>query len=96
MEEVLVRFPLVAQQFFEQLDNESLTNTRIVSKSWLRFVDDLKFPMIRKIEKVVDTPDMDWQRVFRYLISFIYRGFPLQGVEKPTLLPDKVNPFRPG
>ena len=65
MEEVLLRFPLLAQKMFEQLDNESLTNSRTVNKSWLQFIDDQKFPWIRKIEKLMDSPDIDWQSIFR-------------------------------
>ena len=65
MEELLVRFPLLAQKTFQELDNESLANSKIVSKLWLRFVDDQKFPMIRKIEKIMDTPEINWQSVFR-------------------------------
>ena len=40
MEELIARFSHIAKQIFEQLDNKSLTNSREVSKSWQKFIDD--------------------------------------------------------
>ena len=37
------------QGIFEELDDKSLTNCKIASKSWCDFVEDKKFPFIRKI-----------------------------------------------
>ena len=40
MEELIARFPHIAEQIFQQLNNKSLTNCQEVSKSWLKFIDD--------------------------------------------------------
>ena len=47
MEELITRFPHVAEQIFEQLNNISLTKCREVEKSWQTFIDDKNLPWIR-------------------------------------------------
>ena len=47
MEELIARFPQIAEQIFEQLDNKSLTNCREVAKSWQEFVDDRNMSWVR-------------------------------------------------
>ena len=40
IENLIERFPHVATQIFEQVDDKSLTNCREVSKTWMEFVDE--------------------------------------------------------
>ena len=49
MEKALLRFPHLGQQIFESLDPDSLRRSLAVSKSWERFISNLKFPWIRMI-----------------------------------------------
>jgi hypothetical protein len=49
MEEILMRFPHIGEKFFEELDNKSLAKCRQADRSWKTFIDDQKFPWIRKI-----------------------------------------------
>ena len=49
MEEILRRFPHIGEQIFEELDNKSLAKCRQADRSWKTFIDDQKFPWIRKI-----------------------------------------------
>jgi len=50
MEDIIGRFPHIAKQIFEKLDNKSLTNCRVVSKSWQEFIDNRKLLWIRIVE----------------------------------------------
>ena len=47
IEDFLLRFPHIAEQIFEQLDNRSLTKCRGVSKLWRRFIDVRNLAWIR-------------------------------------------------
>ena len=49
MEEILMRFPHIGEQIFEELGNKSLAICRQADRSWKTFIDDQKFPWIRKI-----------------------------------------------
>ena len=51
MEEVLVRFPHIGNQVFQQLDNEDLIKCRKISPSWNEFIGNQKLPWIRMIKK---------------------------------------------
>ena len=52
MDELFARFPHIAMQIFEQLDNKSLTNCREVANSWQKFIDERNMSWIR----IVDLP----------------------------------------
>ena len=67
MEQVLLRFPMVAQQLFEQLDTENLVNCRNVSQNWQEFIDDQKFYSIQKIEILSKIPKFDWRKIFQHI-----------------------------
>ena len=43
MEDQIFRFPHIAQQIFEQLDNKNLATCREVDKDWQYFIDNEKF-----------------------------------------------------
>ena len=67
MEQVLLRFPMVAQQLFKQLDTENLVNCKSVSRNWQEFINDQKFYTIRKIEILSKLPEFDWQKIFQHI-----------------------------
>ena len=48
---VIVRFPDIAEMIFNQLENCSIANCRKVNESWRTFIDNQKLPWIRKILK---------------------------------------------
>ena len=47
MDDVILRFPHIAKQVFEQMDNKSLANCREVSKTWMNSVDEENFSWTR-------------------------------------------------
>ena len=65
MEQVLLRFPIVAQQLFEELDTENIVNCRNVSRNWQDFIDDQKSYTIRKIGILSKLPEFNWQKIFQ-------------------------------
>ena len=50
MEYLTERFPHIAEQIFEQLDNKSLTKCREVNKVWKNFIDERNYPWIRIVK----------------------------------------------
>ena len=67
MEHVLLRFPMVAQWLFEQLNAESLVNCRSVTRTWQQFIDNQKFPSIQKIGALSKLPISHWQMIFQQI-----------------------------
>ena len=51
IEDLIERFPHIAEQIFEYLDNISLTNCREVVKSWKDFIDNKYLPWKRIVKK---------------------------------------------
>ena len=47
MEQLILRFPHVAEQIFQQLDNEDLAKCRKVKKLWQKFIDERNYPWLR-------------------------------------------------
>ena len=66
MEEVLLRFPHVGKEIFENLGNESLANCGQVNTSWNMFIDDQKFSWIRKIRFCSFELDEPLENILRY------------------------------
>ena len=50
MEEIISRFPHMAEQIFEELDNYHFIQCKVISPSWKNFMEGSKFPYIRLIE----------------------------------------------
>ena len=46
-----VRFSKLIQDIFEELDDKSLTNSKIASKSWCDFIEDKKVSISQKMEE---------------------------------------------
>ena len=50
MDEVISRIPVIGQNFFEELNNESWIQCRIVGRFWCNFIDSQKLPWLRRIQ----------------------------------------------
>ena len=53
MDNVISRFPGLAEKIFDRLDDESLVNSRTVSRSWSEFTENEMFFLKRIIEKLI-------------------------------------------
>ena len=51
LENFLLRFPNVFEKIFKELDNQTLTKSREVSKSWKKFLGQSRLIYMRKIMK---------------------------------------------
>ena len=52
---MMLRFSKLIQDIYEELDDKSLANCKIASKSWCDLNEDKKFPSIRKTWKNSNT-----------------------------------------
>ena len=62
----IARFSHIAVAIFKELDNKSLGNCRISSKIWGNFIDEQKFPLVRRIGMHRDNLigfSEDWRKV---------------------------------
>ena len=62
MDNVLLRFPHIGHQIFEQLNNPLLTNCREVTNSWKIFIDNEKLPWIRIIVHYIKPLKSSWRK----------------------------------
>ena len=53
MDKIISRFPGLAEKIFDSLDDESLVNSRRVSRSWSEFTEDEMFFLGRIIKKLI-------------------------------------------
>ena len=76
MENFQLRFPDVGEEIFKELDNESLTNYRIINKHWKNSIDANKCLWFRIIQNFMgDEEDGNMGcRVFKLVIQ-IYKVF---------------------
>ena len=68
MEELFQRFPHLTEGIYNSLDNQSLTNCRIVNNLWKNYLDQHKLFHIRKIkENITRFHDIGetWELIFR-------------------------------
>ena len=67
LDEMMLRFPHIVQDIFEELDNKSLKKCRIVSRTCCGFIDNQKFYWIRKIQNCVDMKkfQQQWHQVLK-------------------------------
>ena len=47
MRELILRIPHLAEQIFQQLENEDLAKSREVEKLWQKFIDERNYPWLR-------------------------------------------------
>ena len=64
MEEVVSRFPHIAEQIFEELDNDYFIQCKIISQSWKNFMEENKFSYIRLIKKSTDCSKKAIEKIF--------------------------------
>ena len=53
MDNIISRFPGLAEKIFDRLDNESLVNSRTVSRPWAEFTENEMFFLRRIIKKLI-------------------------------------------
>jgi hypothetical protein len=53
METMIMRFPHLSEMIFDRLDNHSLANCKIVSKTWSIYIGEQKFYGIRILKEIV-------------------------------------------
>jgi hypothetical protein len=58
---VLLRFPHLGEQIFQELDNQDLSKSLILCRYWKKFIEDKKFYWIRKIVKITQTNCRLWR-----------------------------------
>ena len=59
MENLILRFPYLAEKIFQQLDNEGLARSRQVEKLWKKFIDERNYPWLRIVDIPTILPDGD-------------------------------------
>ena len=90
MEEVLLRFGHIGEQIFEQLNSQTFTNCRLVSKSWKTFVDNERISSFQMIKSKIIIADEYLKKFlmkrnpeccmeFSKCVYFIYENYPKQG-----------------
>ena len=65
---IILRFPNVAQDIFKELDNETVTKCRNVSRLWCDYLDDQKFCWVRMIQRYhtnMKNEYQQWKKVFK-------------------------------
>ena len=99
MEDIILRFPTVAESIFAELDNDSLTNSKMVTNLWASFITAGKIPWIRMILKysgnMVEFFD-HWKKTLKRAPVEIVQELALMGEEfycanKSNLLEGIVN-----
>ena len=66
MDEVLAKFPFIGQDIFNELDAQSLEESRNVSKFWRKFLDNNSIFWKRRIQKITQNQRIykkDWKLV---------------------------------
>ena len=59
MEEIIIRFPVLAQEIFKNLDDKSLAKSKSTSRVWYSFMDTEKFYWHRIIKKYSNSFDLE-------------------------------------
>ena len=68
IDDILARFPAVAEDIFKELDSKSMVKCRKVSVPWQNFIDNQKFIWIRKMTKFSENMEQfyeQWKLVIR-------------------------------
>ena len=64
MEEVISKFPNIAEKIFEELDNYHFIHCKIASKLWKNFMEESKFSYIRLIETTTKCPKGALKKIY--------------------------------
>ena len=65
---IISRFPGLADKIFDRLDDESLVNSRTVSRSWSEFTENEMFFLKRIIEKLIGDYE-DFQETWKLVMK---------------------------
>ena len=69
MKEIILRFPHVAKNIFENLDLKDLRNCLLVHTQWYNFITNENFLMIKKIQRLRNiykqSKDEKWNKVMK-------------------------------
>ena len=68
LEVMIARFPHVVTDIFKELDDETLTICRNISRTWCGHLDDQKFYHVRKIQRYIKntkSSDQQWKKVLK-------------------------------
>lgn len=77
MEEVILRFPHLAEEIFDSLRISSIIKCKKVNKSWFQFIHNSKFQWIQIINKCLRESNHDYEESSKLL----YKGFPKINVD---------------
>ena len=64
MEEVISKFPYIAEKIFDELDNYKFIQCKVVSKLWKNFMEESKFSYIRLIETTTKCPKGALKKIY--------------------------------
>ena len=64
MEEVILRFPHIAQQIFEELDDGDFIWCKVISQSWKNFIEENKFAYIKLIKALTNCSQKAMKKFF--------------------------------
>jgi ankyrin repeat protein len=64
MEEVISRFPHIAEQIFEELDNYHFTQCKVISQSWKNLMEENKYSYIRLIKTITNCSKKTMKKIF--------------------------------
>ena len=87
MEEIVLRFPVIAQQIFEQLDNQDLIKFREVDKSFCSSIDQNRLIWTRMIKKYIKDNNK-----FRKSWKLVMEKVPVKYLEDLALTTQKLGP----
>ena len=60
MDVMILKFPLIAENIFGELDDKTMTNCKKVSRPWNDFLDEKKVQWFRILQKYADNFFNDW------------------------------------
>ena len=85
MEEIIMRFPMIAQQILEQLDNQNLTKCREVDKTLCSSIDKDRLIWTRMIKNYIKD-----NKFFRKSWNLVMKKVPVKYLEDLALTTQKL------
>ena len=65
MEEIICRFPHMAEKIFEELDNHYFIQCKVINPSWKNFMEESKFSYIRLIKTSTNCSSKGMQKILK-------------------------------
>ena len=81
MDVMILKFPLIAENIFGELDNKTMTNCKQVSRFWNVFLDEKKLQWFRILQKYAGNMVYffnDWKIVFMKTPTKTFKTLALQ------------------